>query len=295
MHKQFLRILFWISMLTACDSSPVEPIQNQLDATLSMQNTKIAQLATHVSEQEQTSASQWEVLSNISTQMPYALKIITPMPPDVTPVPTTYHEGEYPLDTRTGNPEVDTVIEAFLFGENIARTELVQLTESACTLADGFGGPPKCMAGEAEGTLVLAFPVLYSEGVHMRPNELQAIFDFSVRGLVAVYQVPKSAYTESYWPAGEYGIVFTSIDGNIPHTVIVFTAAGKIVRLESNPGLLPSDTLAARSDAFILPPCIPSHLLRGSLHPAQERISSGETLSGPASCLCRMQASQSAP
>ena len=73
-------------------------------------------------------------------------------------------------NTRTGIEDVDAIIDAILSGDIEARRALVQYTTSACTTADGLGGPPKCKPDEADGTLVKAFPVLGSEGHHVRPE-----------------------------------------------------------------------------------------------------------------------------
>ena len=185
--------------------------------------------------------------------MPFALELITPIPEGITITPTPYIDIEYPPDTRTSIPEIDRVIDIFLGPDIEARIELVRYIQFPCTTADGLGGPPKCEGTEADGTVVTAFPVLYSEGTHVRPDEIQKVFGFTVRGLLAVYEVPESAYEADYWPAGEYGVVFTSEDGTA-HTVTLHLTNGEIVRLEFSPVWPPFDQIWDRSDTFILPP-----------------------------------------
>jgi hypothetical protein len=60
---------------------------------------------------------------------------------------------EVQFSTTIEMEELKPVIEAFLFGTVMDRIDLVSYTTTACTTADGLGGPPKCESGEAEGTL----------------------------------------------------------------------------------------------------------------------------------------------
>ena len=176
------------------------------------------------------------------------------LPEEISPTPTLWIDIEYPPDTRTGNPEIDRVIDVFLTSNLEDRVELAHLVQSPCTTVDGLGGPPKCNEGEADGTLVTVFPVLFTEGTHVRPDDLQRVFDFSVRGLFAVYTVPESAFQAEYWPIGEYAIVFTSEDGGHSHIITLHVFAGEIVRLESSMDWPPFEHVWSRSDTFILPP-----------------------------------------
>ncbi len=261
-----------IAVSTACRSTADGGAEIALLETVSAQSTLLVQLSTQVAQQDQINTSQWEALSYLSTQMPSVLGLITPLPPGITITPTPYSDDgpgletsftptpspfidiEYPPDTRTGIDEVDLVIDAFLDQDMDARLDLIRLTISACTTADGLGGPPKCQTGEEEGTLVEAFPVSSGEGTHVRPENISKVFAFTVRGLLAVYRVPADAYQAEYWPAGEYGVVFTSEDGEIPQAIIVLVENDQIVRLEFIPGWPPFDSIWGKSDEFILPP-----------------------------------------
>jgi len=140
-------------------------------------------LSTQVAQQEQTNASQWDAISYLSTQMPFALELITPVPPGViitrtpyepsdqvtgstfTPTPSASIDIEYSPDMRTGINEIDQVIDVMMDTNIDARLALVQFTKTACTTKDGLGGPPKCEPSEADGTIVDAFPVSSGEGV----------------------------------------------------------------------------------------------------------------------------------
>ncbi len=93
---------------------------------------------------------------------------------------------------------MDAIIDAILNGDIQTRRALVHYTTSACTTADGLGGPPKCEPDEADGTLVQTFPILGSEGHPIRPEAIEEALGFAVDGLYAVYYVPEDAYeTES--------------------------------------------------------------------------------------------------
>ena len=227
---------------------------NDLEGTIEVQNTQIAVLNTQVAELDETNWSQWESISYLATQMPFALGLITPIPEGVTITPTPYIDIEYPPDTRTGIPEIDDVIDAILGSDIGSRIELVRFIQLLCTTADGLGGPPKCEGGETDGEIVTVFPVLYSEGIHVRQEHIREVYDFSVRGLLTVYIVPESAYKTDDWPVGDYAIVFTSEDGGHAHTVSLHVTDGEIIRLEFQPQWPPFDWIWDRSNNFILPP-----------------------------------------
>jgi len=265
-------ITFIVFTFTACVSSLSEVKDAASIETLSAQSTWIAHLSTQVTQQDQTNAYQWEAISYLSTQMPFALGLITPIPPGMTitltpyslsdqeseptftPTPSASIDIEYPPDMRTGIDEIDNVIDAILGKDIYARLDLVRLTTMACTTADGLGGPPKCEPGEAEGTIVDAFPVSSGEGTYIRLEGIKEVFNFTTRGLFAVYRVPEGTQETDYWPAGAYGIVFTSEDGGYPHVITVFVEDGQIVRLAFVPGWPPFEQVWAKSDEFILPP-----------------------------------------
>jgi hypothetical protein len=261
-----------ISTLIACNSIKVSVDKSELNETILVQSTWIANLSTQVAQQEKTNVSQWEAISYLSTQMPFARGLITPIPPGITITPTAYSlseqeqdspftptpspsiDIEYPPGTRSGIEEIDKVINAIQDEDIDARLELVRLITTACTTTDGLGGPPKCQPDERDSTLIDAFPVSYGEGTHIRQEDIKDVFGFTVRGLFAVYRVPGDAYETDYWPAGEYGIVFTSEEGGYPHVITVLVEDGQIVRLDLTPGWPPFDLVWEKSDEFILPP-----------------------------------------
>ena len=267
--KTLLVSMFIIFTIVACTSGDNQALKE----TISAQSTWIAHLSTQVAKQEQTNISQWEGIGHLYTKMPYALGVITSIPPGVTITltPTPYspnNQGlesdftpptlsidiEYPPDMRTGIDEIDIIIDAIMSKDIDARLDLVRLTTAACTMGMGLGGPPKCKGEETDGTSIDVFPIAYGEGIFIRLESLREVFNFSVRGLFAVYHVPGDAFEAQYWPAGDYGIVFTSEDEGQPHIIIVFVEDGRIVRLGFDYNWPPFDSVREMSDAFILPP-----------------------------------------
>ncbi len=175
--------------------------------------------------------------------------------------PTAMPEGlVHPLDTRTGMAEIDAIIEAVLANDLTAKRALIDYVTTPCTTTLGMGGPPKCQAGESDGTLVEVFPVLGQEGEFVRPQAIDSRLEFAVEGLYAVYRIPGDADQEAYWPAGEYGIVF--IDRREGLTTTAHATGGRIVRLDFR--WWPAATLvAAEAGELLLPP--PGWLGRGTL------------------------------
>ena len=261
-------------ILTACTSSLRRNNDDSIEETISAQSTHIAHLATQAAKQEQINWDQWEDIGRLYTQMPYALGIITPIPSGVTinrtptpnsinmqefgetttPTPTMSIDIEYPIDTRTGIDEIDKVIDAILDVGIDARLELIHLTRTACTTADGFGGPPKCEPGQSDGTIVDVFPVSSGEGHYLRPDQLRHALGFTVRGIVAVFVVPEDAHRAEFWPAGTYGVIFSSEAGGHPHIITVFVENGRIIRLDFSPVWPPFDLIQQMSDEFIIAP-----------------------------------------
>jgi hypothetical protein len=221
-----------ILCLAGCQTSEsgIPPVES----TISAQSTQIAVLSTQIIEQDGENNTQWEVISYLSTQMPSALEGIKAAPENNTLTPTQYPITftEYPLTVRTGIAEIDSVLDAITNPDIAARIELVSYITSACTTQDGLGGPPKCLPDEVEGTLVDTFPVLYSEGTHVRAENIENAFDFSVSGLITIYHTPMHEKQDDYWPVGEYALIFTLDDPDIPQLLTVRIDGGQIVRLD---------------------------------------------------------------
>jgi hypothetical protein len=162
----------------------------------------------------------------------------------------------HPLSARTGNENIDPVLEAVASGDRQALISLVQLTEAVCTHADGLGGPPKCRDGEAEGTAMDVLPFLGGEGSYLRSEEIGDWQGIDVSALYAVYEVsPENVVQEEYFPSGEYVIVL--IGGENQSPVALRVTDGRIVRVdflfEPTPEAL-NPLLEREAARVILPP-----------------------------------------
>lgn len=98
-HIKSLIILFAVFFLTAACSIGVWETgksDRDLEETVAFQGTMLARLSTQALGQEQTNEAQWDVISYLATQMPFALDLITPIPPGITITPTPYQTIETP-------------------------------------------------------------------------------------------------------------------------------------------------------------------------------------------------------
>ncbi|MCE5257976.1 MAG: hypothetical protein LLG44_02825 [Chloroflexi bacterium] len=150
-----------------------------------------------------------------------------PAAPGATAAPST--PGLYPADIRTGINEVDAVITAALANDKEALKALLRYTLTACTTAEGAGGPPKCVQGERDGSQVEVFPVLGEEGEFARRANIDAYLDLQTSGLYAVYEVPADAPSEVYWPAGQYALIFQG--SGVQTSITLLVQDGYIVRI----------------------------------------------------------------
>lgn len=146
------------------------------------------------------------------------------------------------------------VAQAILGGSVDERLELIQFLSTGCTLTDGLGGPPKCLEGQEEGTLVEVFPIGGSEGSFATRETILQTLEFSVIDLYAVYAVPEDAYREAFWPAGDYALLFNRTQNEIPLPLTVLVTDGKIVRLQFHFGVPVEDILADVPVSLILIP-----------------------------------------
>lgn len=146
----------------------------------------------------------------------------------------------YPLDTKTGIPEVDQVLAAVASGSPEELYGLVNYTTAPCTTADGLGGPPKCREGEAEGTELQVLAFIGSEGGHIRKDEVSNWQGVKADGLYAVYRVSENALNEEYYPPGEYLIIFKPQEDGTTSALRV--GGGGIVRVDTYFGDFP-DTI----------------------------------------------------
>jgi hypothetical protein len=155
-------------------------------------------------------------------------------------------------EVRTGVEPVDRVIQIFLGLAFDQRKDLIRTLSTGCTTTEYFVGPPLCRAGQAEGTPVEVFPYRrYRASHYAAPDELEALLRFPLGGLYAVYKVPESGFEESWWPAGEYSVVFVSAEGGLGVEVTI--EGEQVVRIEFWP-LTPVEVLNGAEFEFLLPP-----------------------------------------
>ena len=157
----------------------------------------------------------------------------------------------------TGIPYVDAVIDAGLIEDPQALHNLIHLSPLPCTTRIGLGGPPKCLPGEPDGTMVEAFPVLGSEGGHVRKPEIDAWAGLGQAELYAVYRTTRSnTYSDEFYPAGEFAVVFFLKDPGGFVTLQV-TRDG-IVRIDSGFGNTVDEIYQEHKEDFILGPFTPA-------------------------------------
>lgn len=145
------------------------------------------------------------------------------------PQPTSAQDY-HPLETRVEIEEIDNVITAVASGDLRLLRSLVKFTTAKCTLLDGLGGPPKCRAGEAEGTPVEVLPFLGSEGSFIRKDEIENWQGIEASGLDAIYRVSADVRAEEYYPTGEVAIIFLAPE-NRPAASLRLSD-GRIVRVD---------------------------------------------------------------
>jgi hypothetical protein len=134
----------------------------------------------------------------------------------------------HPLTIRTGIAEIDRVLGAS--GDVQKLRSLVQFTSTKCTRLDGLGGPPKCRAGEGEGTPVDVLPILGPEGSFLRRDEIRNWQGFEAAGIFAIYEVSPEAFSDENYPAGQYAVLFVGQEKQ--PAVSLRIRDGKIVRVD---------------------------------------------------------------
>jgi hypothetical protein len=158
----------------------------------------------------------------------------------------------YPSQVRTGVGEIDQVIENFLIRKFEWRRPMVRTLTVACTSEDLVVGPPPCPVGVAAETQVEVFPYRqHRTSKYVTPEDLEAFLEFPLGGLYAVYRVSEGGFSESWYPVGEYGIVFVAQEGELGVEVVV--DSGSVVRIEFWP-LTPVEYLEGADVEFLLPP-----------------------------------------
>ena len=131
----------------------------------------------------------------------------------------------------TGLPELDAIIAAAQSDDPGALVPFFEYTRAACTSAEGLGGPPKCLPGEAEGAVVEVLPLLGPEGSFLRKADVNQWEGLSLGEIHAVYEVSDAAYRDENYPAGEHALVFNGKNDSST-SVTLQVRAGRIVRID---------------------------------------------------------------
>ncbi|HET9909981.1 MAG TPA: hypothetical protein VFQ23_25255 [Anaerolineales bacterium] len=165
----------------------------------------------------------------------------------------TAGEKFHSLDTRTGIEAIDFVLTAVESGDPQSLRDLFSYTQTACMTVNALGGPPACRDGEAEGTSVEVLPMLGPEGSYLYQDEIGAWPGLNAQGIYAVFQVSESAYSDEYYPKGDYGVILVGKDEN---AVLQVNGSG-IVRIDYILDLSPealNAVLERSADELILAP-----------------------------------------
>ncbi|MGB2964396.1 MAG: hypothetical protein WBB69_10475 [Anaerolineales bacterium] len=171
--------------------------------------------------------------------------------PTIEPTLEALQMAVQPPEKRTGNTELDPIIDAVLDHDFAGLRELTEFTIIGCTHADGLGGPPKCASGAEEGTLVEVVPFLGWEGYHLNQEEYQEWVGPDALGLLAVYRVSPEAYSDEAYPTGDFGLVFLESQDTTILTLQV--RSGRVIRYDySSGGSLQSD-IESKSDEILVP------------------------------------------
>lgn len=161
-----------------------------------------------------------------------------------------------PMPSATGGalpPVVNAVIEAVAANDVDALRGLLHFSSLPCTTQEGLGGPPKCLDGEPAGASVEVLPILGPEGHFLRRTEATSWEGIGPSALYGVSRIDASTYSDEFYPAGEFGVIFTrTVDGD---AVVFQVVDAGIVRLDYILGSPTEDVYDGDDDVeFILGP-----------------------------------------
>jgi hypothetical protein len=153
--------------------------------------------------------------------------------PQATPPPTPAAPSLEELNARrTGDPQIDAVLDALLGLDRPALDAIVRTQSAICHEQSlGIGDLEVCPPGVAEGTEVEFFPTGVCEGfpLHTPPYVSLQIPDRTC--LVSVIRVEPRPEPIPLWPDGEHLIIFE--DATDPGLMTgVYFADGQIVRTQ---------------------------------------------------------------
>lgn len=165
---------------------------------------------------------------------PSPTPVATTPPATPPPAPVTTPTVEELNTRRTGDPQIDSVIDALLGLDPSALDAIVRTQSAICHEQSlGIGDLEVCPAGVAAGTEVEFFPTGVCEGfpLHQPPYVSLQIPD-RVR-LVAVIRVEPRPEPIPFWPDGSHLIIFQEVGD--PRVVTgVYVEAGEVVRTQQS-------------------------------------------------------------
>ncbi len=141
-----------------------------------------------------------------------------------TPAPATTVVPARPI----GVASLDTIAAAVTKADVPAVLGAIQYSEIACTTAQGLGGPPKCAAGEASGTVVKVLPYSACEREYLRASNATGLLTLQLKSpaLHSAFRTKDAGTAE--FPLGTYGVVFDIEGGGF---MLGVNDAGKIVSI----------------------------------------------------------------
>jgi hypothetical protein len=180
----------------------------------------------------------------------------SPEPEDPTPGPSDPTPTPPPGGGSIGVPEFDDLADLFIDGDVPGVLDRIRYTELACETVQGSGGPPPCIAGEAEGTVVSVMPFSSCEGEYMREQQVTGLLEAQAERnpqLYAAFSLKDPGTPER--PLGEYGILF-EVEGpsGIGPLAMMFgvSAEGEVIAMWAGCGATPAEAFERHAGSEIL-------------------------------------------
>ena len=148
------------------------------------------------------------------------------------------HDGNTYVQVLSDDELLRQVALAAMSEEKGALAPFIQFSQFPCTTRDGMGGPPKCMTGEAEGTIVEALPVIDGEGTHIRKGSKDTKTIVRDGTYYGQYRVTDEFYGDADFPKGAYAIILKHEGAPVDLYSILHITDGKIIRIDGRIGEL---------------------------------------------------------
>jgi hypothetical protein len=181
-----------------------------------------------------------------------------------TPTATTLPRGFTPDELaaansrRTGNVEVDRVIDALLGTDQAALDALIRTQTAVCHEEPlGLGDLEVCPEGVPSGTTVEFFPRASCHGYAWHERPYYPTLDRAAVALIAVVVLPEPDAVYEHWPAGEYFLVFARAEDEPARALGLYVEDGELAR--SQDGCNSVASLLARggeSPEYLLEPIV---------------------------------------